>query len=107
MKLGIIGAMEQEVETLLGLLESKASLVRAGSTFHEGRLEGLDVVVVQCGVGKVNAAMCVQTLIDRFSVTHIVNTGVAGAIAIGLMWNAPATGYDKLKRIVKEMENED
>lgn len=80
MKLGIIGAMEQEVETLLGLLENKTSQVRAGSTFHEGRLEGLEVVVVQCGIGTVNAALCVQILCDCYSVTHVVNTGIAGSL---------------------------
>ena len=51
MKLGIIGAMEQEVETLLGLLENKKETVRTGSTYYEGTLDGLDVVVVQCGIG--------------------------------------------------------
>ena len=80
MKLGIIGAMELEVETLLCLLENKASRVRAGSTFHEGKLEGLDVVVVQCGIGTVNAALCVQILCDCYGVTHVVNTGIAGSL---------------------------
>lgn len=79
-KLGIIGAMALEVETLVASLEDKKSTVVAGSTFYEGRLEGLEVVVVQCGVGKVNAALCVQILCDRFSVTCIVNTGIAGSL---------------------------
>jgi adenosylhomocysteine nucleosidase len=43
-------------------------------------LEGLPAVVVQCGVGKVNAAMCAQILCDCFAVTHIVNTGIAGSL---------------------------
>ena len=80
MKLGIIGAMEQEVETLLGLLENKNAAVRAGSTFYEGKLEGIDVVVVQCGIGTVNAALCVQILCDCYGVTHVVNTGIAGSL---------------------------
>ena len=80
MKLGIIGAMRVEVETLVEKLENPVSRTVAWSTFYEGRLEGLDVVVVQCGVGKVNAAMCVQTLCNLFGVTHIVNTGVAGSL---------------------------
>ena len=80
MKLGIIGAMEQEVETLLGLLENKKSAVRTGSTYYEGTLDGLDVVVVQCGIGKVNAALCVQVLCDCYGVTHVVNTGIAGSL---------------------------
>ena len=48
--------------------------------FHEGNLNGMPVVVVQCGVGKVNAAMCVQILADLYDVTHIINTGVAGSL---------------------------
>ena len=81
MKLGIIGAMEQEVETLLGLLENKTAAVRTGSTYYEGTLDGLDVVVVQCGIGKVNAALCVQVLCDCYGVTHVVNTGIAGSLS--------------------------
>ena len=84
MKLGIIGAMELEVETLLGLLENKTSATRAGSTFYEGKLEGLDVVVVQCGIGTVNAALCVQILCDCYGVTHVVNTGIAGSLDAAL-----------------------
>lgn len=80
MKLGIIGAMDIEVEILLGLLEEKQEKTIAGSTFYEGRLEGLDAVVVRCGIGKVNAAICAQILCDCFAVTHLVNTGIAGSL---------------------------
>lgn len=83
-KLGIIGAMQVEVETLLGEMEDKTTLEKAGSTFYEGTLEGLPVVVVQCGVGKVNAALCVQILRDCFGVTHLVNTGIAGSLSAEL-----------------------
>ena len=80
MKLGIIGAMEIEVAILKSKLED-ASVTKVGPMeFYEGRLAGLDVVIVMCGVGKVHAAMCTQTLIIRFGVTHIVNTGVAGSL---------------------------
>lgn len=57
---------------------------RAGMEFCDGLLEGLPVVVVQCGVGKVNAALCVQILCDCFGVTHLVNTGVAGSLCADL-----------------------
>lgn len=83
-KLGIIGAMQQEVETLLGVLENRQTEIRGGCTFYTGKLEGLDVVIVQCGVGKVNAAMCAQILCDRYEVTHIVNTGIAGSLSAQL-----------------------
>lgn len=80
MKLGIIGAMDVEVATLKENMENKTEKVIAGSVYAEGILEGLPAVVVQCGVGKVNAALCVQALCDCFGVTHIVNTGVAGSL---------------------------
>ncbi len=83
-KLGIIGAMEEEVETLLGLMEEKRESERAGSRFFDGTLEGLPVTVVQCGVGKVNAALCTQILCDCFGVTHLVNTGIAGSLCADL-----------------------
>lgn len=83
-KLGIIGAMEQEVETLLAQMENKSAEVVAGSTFYEGKLSGLDVVVVQCGIGKVNAALCVQILCTKYGITHAVNTGIAGSLCADL-----------------------
>lgn len=83
-KLGIIGAMDLEVETLLGVMKEKTARERAGSTFYEGILEGLAVVVVQCGVGKVNAALCAQILCDCYGVTHLVNTGIAGSLCAEL-----------------------
>ena len=83
-KLGIIGAMEEEVETLLQLMAEKQETKKAGSIFYDGILEGLSVTVVQCGVGKVNAAMCTQILCDCFGVTHLVNTGIAGSLCADL-----------------------
>ncbi len=83
-KLGIIGAMDQEVETLLGSMTCKSACQKAGSTFYEGKLEGLDAVVVRCGIGKVNAALCAQILCDVFGVTHLVNTGIAGSLCSDL-----------------------
>lgn len=83
-KLGIIGAMTVEVETLRDQLSDLKITRRAGMEFYEGVLSGCPAVVVQCGVGKVNAAMCVQILCDLFGVTHIVNTGVAGSLCAEL-----------------------
>ena len=83
-KLGIIGAMDIEVETLKESMENLTVSTRSGMAFYEGTLEGLDVVVVQCGVGKVNAAMCAQTLCACFGVTHLVNTGIAGSLCADL-----------------------
>lgn len=89
-KIGIIGAMDVEVKTLKGLMkpfegENELKITEAGSlTFTEGVLEGVNVVVVQSGIGKVNAALCAQRLVLQFGVTHIINTGIAGAAGAGL-----------------------
>ena len=83
-KLGIIGAMEQEVETLQKQLHNPKVTEKAGSTFYEGILEGMPVVIVQCGIGTVNAALCVQMLCDCFDVTAVVNTGIAGSLCADL-----------------------
>jgi adenosylhomocysteine nucleosidase len=48
--------------------------------FHEGKLDGKDVVIVQCGMGKVNAGICAHTLINQFGCSKIINTGVAGSL---------------------------
>lgn len=79
-KLGIIGAMDVEVATIKEKMENKTVHTIAGSDYCEGKLEGLDIVVVQCGVGKVNAALCAQILCSCYGVTHIVNTGIAGSL---------------------------
>ena len=79
-KLGIIGAMSVEVALLKENMENMTVATHAGMEFCEGKLCGLDTVVVQCGVGKVNAAMCAQILCSVFGVTHLVNTGIAGSL---------------------------
>ena len=79
-KIGIIGAMELEVAALKSKLELKNVVDKAGMKFHEGILNGKDVVIVQCGIGKVNAGICVQILADLFAVNTVINTGVAGSL---------------------------
>ncbi len=79
-KVGIIGAMELEVEELKAGMAVENIVEKAGMSFYEGVLCGVKAVVVRCGVGKVNAALCVQILADCFGVTHIINTGVAGSL---------------------------
>lgn len=80
MKIGIIGAMEVEVSTLKEAMKVDRVVTKAGMNFYEGMFQATPAVVVQCGVGKVNAAMCVQILADLFQVTHVLNTGVAGSL---------------------------
>lgn len=79
-KIGIIGAMELEVETLKEQMTVKNIVKKASMDFYEGTLNNTEVVVVRSGVGKVNAGICVQILADLFQVTHIINTGVAGSL---------------------------
>ncbi len=83
-KLGIIGAMQIEVETLVEKMQNVSFATHAGSVYYEGTLEGLNAVVVQCGVGKVNAAICAQILCSCYGVTHLVNTGIAGSLCAEL-----------------------
>lgn len=78
--IGIIGAMELEVEKLIEAMEQKEEIVYKKRTFYKGKLEGTDVVLARCGVGKVNAALTVQMLVDKFDITDVINTGVAGSL---------------------------
>lgn len=79
-KIGIIGAMELEVEALKEKMTIMRKVEKASMEFWEGTLNDTAVVIVRSGIGKVNAALCAQILCDLFDVTHIINTGVAGAL---------------------------
>ena len=79
-KIGIIGAMNVEVEKLKKDMSIKSVRNKAGMEFCEGELKGKEVVVVRSGVGKVNAAVCTQILIDLFEVDAVINTGIAGSL---------------------------
>jgi adenosylhomocysteine nucleosidase len=77
---GIIGAMQEEIELLLAQLDSKQTERHAGITYHQGLFKGKKVVLTRSGVGKVNAAVCTQLLIDRYRADAVIFTGVAGAV---------------------------
>lgn len=79
-RIAIIGAMEEEVNQLKERMEISGTEQIASMEFVKGLLEGREVVVVRCGIGKVNAAICTQVLADRYQVDGIINTGVAGAL---------------------------
>ena len=78
--IGIIGAMDEEVT----LLKEKASAVKtetvAGMDYYTGKLGDVSVVIVKCGIGKVNAGICTQILIYRYHASAVINTGVAGSL---------------------------
>ncbi len=80
MKIGIIGAMDIEIVNLLDRMIISKSEEAAGMKFYVGKIGKINTVIVRSGIGKVNAATCTQIMIDRFKVTHIINTGIAGSL---------------------------
>lgn len=80
MRIGIIGAMDEEIQHILDSMENYKIGKKAGISFYSGKFNGYDIVLCKSGVGKVNASVCTQILIDEFQATHIIFTGVAGAV---------------------------
>ena len=78
--IGIIGAMSEEITYLKEKIEIVTTKNIIGLDFHVGKYCGNSIVLVISGIGKVNAAVCTQVLIDHFGVDYIINTGCAGAI---------------------------
>ena len=78
--IGIIGAMDEEVEQIVAVMDIEREETKAQMTFKAGKLAGKDVVIVRSGIGKVNAAVCTQILIDVFDVKAVINTGIAGSL---------------------------
>lgn len=78
--IGLIAAMTIEMEALQALMTETAEETVSGIRFVRGKLCGRDVVTAVCGIGKVAAAMCTQTMILRYSPEAVVNTGVAGSL---------------------------
>lgn len=77
---GVIGAMESEVEAFLAALSNMKIIHNTGLTFHSGEYAGQNLVIAQSGIGKVNAARCTQMMIDLFHPDYIINSGIAGGI---------------------------
>lgn len=77
-KIGIIVAMNKELQLLLPMLDDHATVVLNNYTFHTGTLADRPVVITECGIGKVNAAAGTLTLIEHFHPSLVINTGVAG-----------------------------
>ncbi|MFE6138271.1 5'-methylthioadenosine/adenosylhomocysteine nucleosidase [Bacillus sp. NPDC057893] len=79
-RIGIIGAMQIEIDLLLEKLLIKEEHTVANMPFYKGEFMGTEIIITRCGVGKVNAAACTQILISKFDVDSIINTGVAGGL---------------------------
>lgn len=78
--IGIIGAMEDEVKALKEAMDIQEIVESASMTFCKGRLCGKEAVVVRSGIGKVNAGICAQILVDKFGADMLINTGIAGSL---------------------------
>ncbi|STO54867.1 5'-methylthioadenosine/S-adenosylhomocysteine nucleosidase [Canicola haemoglobinophilus] len=84
MKVGIVGAMAQEVEILASLIENKTVLEIAGCTIYQGQIQGKEVALLQSGIGKVAAAMGATLLLQIAKPDVLINTGSAGGVSSGL-----------------------
>lgn len=78
--LGIIGAMDEEVTKIKEQMEQVQVKTKASMDFYRGKIKGKEIVVVRSGIGKVNAGICAQILVDDYRVDGIINTGIAGSL---------------------------
>ena len=78
--IGIISALDEELQLFLDNADVHNKVMQSKISFHFGTLEGHAVILLKCGVGKVNAAIATQLLIDRFGVDSIIFTGMAGGL---------------------------
>ena len=114
--IGIIGAMDEEVSRLKEEMQEVTIKTKASMDFYKGTMEGKDVVVVRSGIGKVNAGICTQILVDEYGIDAVVNTGIAGSlnadIDIGdivlstdaLQHDMDATGFGYEPGVIPRME---
>ena len=84
MKIGIIAAMPEELAYLLQHLEDASEEKVLGNSYHTGKIDSVELVLVESGIGKVMSAMSVAILADHFQVDAVINTGSAGAVATGI-----------------------
>jgi adenosylhomocysteine nucleosidase len=82
--IAIVGAMHEEIAALRPCLDSPRTERRAGRDFHFGRLDGHDVILVRCGIGKVAAATTAAVLLDAYDASALLFTGVAGGLGDGV-----------------------
>lgn len=78
--IGIIGAMDEEVNILKSKMQVDDIIQKASMEFYKGTLNGKEVVIVRSGISKVNAAVCTQILVDDFKISRVINTGIAGSL---------------------------
>lgn len=100
--IGIAGAMPVEIEIIKNELENCCVETHAGANYYLGKIKDIEVVLLCCGVGKVNAAIYTQILIDKYKVDAIINTGVAGGLSddikhLSVVISSQLTYYDVQK----------
>lgn len=115
-KIGIIGAMEEEVQALREKLRDVKRLRKASMDFYSGKFGHMEAVIVRSGIGKVNAGICTQILADVYQVDAVINTGIAGSLSaeinIGdivistdtLQHDMDATGFGYEPGVIPQME---
>ena len=79
--IGIIGAMEEEIISIKEKMDIISAKNIVGVDFYMGKMNGTSIILVRSGIGKVNAAICVQALVDLYAVDYVINVGVAGALS--------------------------
>ena len=94
--------MEDEVALLKEMASNKKTTVVSGMEFIEGTIGGNNVVIVQCGMGKVNAGICAEVLITKFNATSIINTGCAGSLDNDIDIGDEGQGTDVLKQLPQQ-----
>lgn len=114
--LGIIGAMDEEVSKLKEKMNNVEIMNKASMDFYKGTMNGKEIVIVRSGIGKVNAGICTQILVDEYDIDAVINTGIAGSlnasIDIGdivlstdtLQHDVDATGFGYEPGIIPRME---
>ena len=98
--IGIIGALDIELERLIGAMREPAHREISGVPFTCGKLLGTDVVIARAGVGKVNAAVCAQTMALIYEPELIINSGVSGALSPELRVGDVVIGTDVVQHDV-------
>ena len=83
--IGIIGAMDDEVNNIIALIENKREEIVGSLKFYTGKLYSKSVAVVKCGIGKVFASLCAEAMILKYAPKLVVNTGVAGGVGRGVL----------------------
>ena len=84
MKIGIIGAMDEEIEYLKQVMVDRSERDFANILFITGKIDNREIILLKSGIGKVNAAMATTILMEKYSPSYVVNTGSAGGFATGL-----------------------